>query len=73
MPPIINKEKCISCQTCVQICTMDVFGANYEKGVPEVQYPTECWHCRACVLDCPVNAIDLRYPIQMSYSYSKVK
>ena len=23
----------------------------------------ECWHCRACVIDCPVSAIEIRYPL----------
>lgn len=73
MPPIINKEKCIGCQKCVQICTMDVFGAQKEKGVPVVQFPKECWHCRACILDCPADAIEMRYPIQMSFSTIKLK
>ncbi|MFP5527993.1 ferredoxin family protein [Peptococcus simiae] len=72
MPPIINKEKCIKCRKCLQICTMDVFGASESKDVPEIQYPEECWHCRACVIDCPADAIQLRYPIQMSFSFKKV-
>ena len=28
-----------------------------------VKYPDECWHCRACAIDCPVQAITLRYPL----------
>lgn len=73
MPPIINAEKCTKCQLCLQICTMDVFGASSERTVPKIQFPEECWHCRACVLDCPAGAIDLRYPIQMSLAHKKVR
>ena len=28
-----------------------------------VKYPDECWHCRACAIDCPAQAIVLRYPL----------
>ena len=63
MPPVINEEKCIGCTKCAQICCMDVFGPAEQKQTPQVRYPEECWHCRACVMDCPVGAIDLRYPL----------
>ena len=62
MPPIINEEKCIKCMTCVNICGMDVFGPLDVKE-PKVVYPEECWHCRACAIDCPKQAIKLRYPL----------
>lgn len=66
MPPIIEKEKCINCGTCVQICPLDVFrytrDASGEKHAT-VKYPYECWHCRACVKDCPEDAIYIRYPL----------
>ena len=26
MPPVIDKEKCIGCTTCAQICPLDVYG-----------------------------------------------
>ncbi|MED9780637.1 MAG: 4Fe-4S binding protein [Peptococcaceae bacterium] len=64
MPPIIDKEKCISCGTCADICCMDVIHKTETKPpVIEVRYPDECWHCRACALDCPVGAITMRYPL----------
>ncbi len=65
MPPIINREKCIKCGTCVQICPLDVFRmeiSGAEKKIV-VKYPDECWHCRACEKDCSVNAISIRYPL----------
>ncbi len=61
MPPIINEEKCIKCTTCVQICPMDVI--KVVKNEIVVKYPDECWHCRACAIDCPAQAIVLRYPL----------
>ena len=57
MPPVIDKTKCISCTTCAQICPLDVYGPVVKGQIPEVLYPNECWHCRACEFDCPVGAI----------------
>ncbi len=68
MPPIINKEACINCGMCAQICPMDVLFARREAGrIAEivVRYPDECWHCRACEKDCPKHAIRMRYPISI--------
>lgn len=65
MPPVIDREVCIGCTKCAQICCMDVFGPAEVKQVPEIRYPEECWHCRACVMDCPVGAIHLRYPLPL--------
>ncbi|WP_418765317.1 4Fe-4S dicluster domain-containing protein [Mailhella sp.] len=63
MPPIIDKDKCIGCGICAAICTMDVFSHSGKGHSPEVLYPEECWHCRACTMDCPKGAVRLRLPI----------
>lgn len=63
MPPVIDKEKCIACNVCAEICSMDVFGPVRKGEIPEPIYWKDCWHCRACVMDCPQNAITLRYPL----------
>ena len=66
MPPIINRDKCSSCGTCTNVCPQDVFFGSMEKEIPVVGYPEECWHCNACVIDCPVEgAIKLRIPLPM--------
>jgi adenylylsulfate reductase subunit B len=62
MPPVINASNCVGCGTCADICPMDVF--TWSKGnVPVVQYGEECWHCNACVMDCPKEAVSLRIPM----------
>ena len=70
MPPIINKRKCIACGVCVNVCPQDVFFGSRKKQTPVVSYPEECWHCNACVVDCPVKgAIKLRIPLPMQIVY----
>lgn len=64
MPPVIDRKLCIQCQICADICPVSVFSLpKKEKSYPEVKFPEECWHCNACVLDCPKKAITLRIPI----------
>lgn len=65
MPPVIDESKCVGCGICAQICTMDVFGPTEKKQIPVIRYSEECWHCRACVMDCPCGAISLRYPLPL--------
>lgn len=72
MPPVIDEKKCIGCTTCAQICCTDVFGPAEENQIVQVRYPDECWHCRACIMDCPTGAIDLRYPLQYLLQTAKV-
>ena len=63
MPPVIDKAVCNECRICYNICPEDVF--DVVEGVVGVRYPDECWHCAACMVDCPVSAIDLYIPIPM--------
>ncbi len=69
MPPVIDNDKCNSCGTCVDICSSDVFFSSKEGEIPTVSYPDECWHCNACVLDCPVEAVTLRIPLPAMLLY----
>lgn len=70
MPPIIDKMKCSGCGVCVDVCSSDVFFGSKEGEPPNISYPEECWHCNACVLDCPVNgAVTLRIPLPANLLY----
>jgi len=64
MAATIDQNLCQRCGTCYDICPQDVFGFQ-EDEIPTVDYPDECWYCGACVLDCPVEAVSLRLPLQM--------
>ena len=63
MPPVVIKEKCNACGVCAEICPTDVFKIEKKGGTPLVEYPEECWHCNACVLDCEQSAMELRIPL----------
>jgi adenylylsulfate reductase subunit B len=69
MPPVIDKEKCIRCGICADICNYDVYFGSEEDEIPVITYPEECWHCNACVLDCPTEAIGLRIPLPAMLLY----
>jgi len=63
MPPKINVDLCSKCGICADICPLHVFSQKEKKTVPIVAYGEECWHCNACVLDCPSKALSLRIPL----------
>jgi adenylylsulfate reductase subunit B len=70
VPPIFN-EKCITCYKCVEICPGDILRGGEE--IPKVVYPDECWHCGACVMDCPTQAVKLNLPLWMRPIAKRVK
>ena len=70
MPPVIRKNQCIRCFRCAENCPVDVFGIQDKTApFPRVRYPDECWHCNACVIDCPAGAISLRIPVPQMMVY----
>jgi adenylylsulfate reductase subunit B len=70
MPPVVNKENCIQCGTCVEVCPTDVFFRSEEGKFPQITYPEECQHCSACVDACPEEgAIKLRVPLTQMICY----
>jgi NAD-dependent dihydropyrimidine dehydrogenase PreA subunit len=53
-PIIFDDRACNGCNLCVEICPMDVFAPNPQKGsTPIVVYGDECRYCGACWMRCP--------------------
>ena len=73
-PIIFNPDICIGCNRCMEVCQVDLFIRNPNKGKPPiVLYPGECWYCGCCVEECPIpEAIKLN-PLLMNRVYWKSK
>ena len=53
---LVNKEKCINCGVCADVCKT---AKVYERVEGEVRpvHKEKCWECGQCVAACPKNAI----------------
>ena len=60
MIPVINKESCIVCGNCIEVCPPQAISLKYEKAHIEDDICEECGFCAA---ECPVEAITLPFPI----------
>jgi ferredoxin len=58
--PVVNKEECISCGNCVDLCP-EVFGWDEDEKaqVPKENGCDEC-DCRQAADDCPTNALTVQ-------------
>lgn len=64
-PLKFDETKCIGCNSCANVCQVDILIPNQEKGKPPVVlYPGECYYCGSCVMACPnPGAIRLQHPL----------
>ena len=68
----INPELCTGCNTCIEVCRMDVMVPSLEKGRPPVVlYPDECWLCGCCSSDCPAGALTIEYPLNQKVGWKR--
>lgn len=52
----LNREKCVGCGLCVDVCPHDVFALA--EGKAGIEKRENCMECGACALNCPVDAIN---------------
>lgn len=67
----IDVERCNGCGKrsegcCEEICPGDLF--YREHGKAQLQEPSDCWDCFACVKACPREALCIELPFQISAS-----
>ncbi len=52
----IDREKCIACAKCMQICPGKLLYPDQAKKA-FIKYPRDCWGCTACLKECRAGAI----------------
>ena len=52
----IDKNKCIGCGKCHDVCPGTLIKQD-ENGKAYIRYPRDCWGCTSCLKECPVYAI----------------
>jgi len=55
-----NPARCIGCWQCYEVCPIGLWAPDFEHRVAKFTGPKGCVACRACVLQCPEEAIHLR-------------
>lgn len=74
-PVVFNEAICNGCNKCVEVCQMDVFIPNPEKGKPPIiLYPDECWYGGCCVHACPhwwEGAVKLNHPVMQRVRWKR--
>ena len=55
----VERDKCVSCLTCVRVCPYDVPFIN-EEGVAQID-AAKCQGCGSCAAECPGKAIQLQH------------
>ena len=54
---VYDKEKCVGCGRCTEVCPHGVFDLTERKA--RIVDKDACMECGACALNCPVNAIEV--------------
>ncbi len=53
--PVVDEEKCVGCEECVDVCPVEVF--EMQDGKSSVVNGDECLGCESCVEVCEESAI----------------
>ncbi|MBP0978874.1 MAG: ferredoxin family protein [Oscillospiraceae bacterium] len=56
MSILIDREKCIGCGSCSEVCPGTLIKLDNE-GKAFIKYPESCWGCTSCLKECPVFAV----------------
>ena len=53
----IDKEKCVGCRKCTDVCIMDVIRFDEVEKKAVIAYAKDCYCCFSCEISCPKGAI----------------
>ncbi len=53
----LDKEKCVGCGTCENVCPHQVFALENKRA--EIIDLNACMECGACTMNCPTEAINV--------------
>ena len=69
---VIDPDKCVGCNTCVEVCRTDVLVPNPEKKKPPIPvYVDECWFCGCCIEHCPKSANRMVQPLNQCIGWKR--
>ena len=74
-PILFDRQICVGCNRCAEVCQVDILVPSSEKGAPPVvMFPGECYYCGACVMVCPKKgALRLQHPVMNRAKFVSVK
>ncbi|MFX1481845.1 MAG: HgcAB-like fusion protein [Promethearchaeota archaeon] len=55
----IEREKCIGCRICLEVCPRGVYTFNDSDHKADLMFPDICVNCNACVRRCPPHCLDI--------------
>ena len=55
-----HPELCQGVWECYEVCPVGCWQPDYDRGVARLIHVDRCIACKACVLQCPEEAIELR-------------
>lgn len=56
--PVLDREKCITCQRCFMYCPVSAIETEGADSIPTIDYDW-CVGCGICANECPVDAIEM--------------
>jgi NAD-dependent dihydropyrimidine dehydrogenase PreA subunit len=56
MIEIVSRDRCISCDKCIEVCPTNVFQRG-DDGIPVLARQSDCQTCFMCEAYCPVDAL----------------
>lgn len=48
----IERERCIGCKICIEVCPRNVYNFNENDKKADLEFPAKCVNCNACVNRC---------------------